>query len=437
MRVVCLAVVLGVFTALPAAAQSNVEVNAGVQFDFLSPGARSMAMGSAFIGVADDATAAVTNPAGLRALSRREVAFEGRGRNFEIPVAARGHFAGAPSGRGTDTIPLEIQDQSQSGGGLSFLSFVLPRTRWAIAGYRHEVANFDTSVETQGPFYGQVDTASEGRRFPIRGTMDLGITTYGVSGSFNITPQFSVGAGLAFYDFSMESRTDRFFFDSGAGFYDAANFAANNVQNYQIQEGDDTNIGVNLGAIFAPSRAFQLGLVYRQGPDFDLRVANIDPTTNQPFPGADREGQFHVPHMFGVGALFRPMTNGTIAIDVSRIGYSRMTDDFVDLFANATTPDESALFSVDNATEVHLGFEYVFTSQTPVAVRGGYWFDPDHSLEYNGESLSRLSTFQGLGDDQHHVTAGAGAVFGRFEVNGAVDHASRATAFSVSAVVRF
>jgi hypothetical protein len=159
-------------------------------------------------------TAAFTNPAGLRALSRLEVSFEGRGRDFTIPVAARGHFAGQPSGRGTDNIPLEIQDQSQSGGGLSFLSSVYPTARWLIAAYRHELANFDTSVQTDGPFYGVVDTPTEGRRFPIRGLMDLDIVTYGFSGSFNLTQQFSIGVGIGIYDFQMDSRTDRFIFRS-------------------------------------------------------------------------------------------------------------------------------------------------------------------------------------------------------------------------------
>jgi hypothetical protein len=42
------------------------------QFDFLNPGARSLALGSAFIAVADDATAAFTNPAGLTFLVKPE-----------------------------------------------------------------------------------------------------------------------------------------------------------------------------------------------------------------------------------------------------------------------------------------------------------------------------------------------------------------------------
>jgi hypothetical protein len=145
-----------------------------------------------------------------------------------------------------------------------------------------------------------------------------------------------------------------------------------------------------------------------------------------------------VPHVFGVGALFRPMTNGTITVDISRVSYSRLTDDFIAIFPNLQTgADESALYSVNDATEFHAGFEYVFPRSTPIAVRAGYWRDPEHALEYNGPQLDEAEIFRNRGEDQHHVTAGAGAVFGNFELNGAVDAASRATAFSVSAVIRF
>ena len=436
MRRVYLAVLVSVVVAAaPAAAQSNVEVNAGLQFDFLSPGARSLAMGGAFIGNADDATAAFVNPAGLRAISRKEVSIEVRGRNFTIPVIVRGHL-GEPTNIGVDTIAgLQEFDQDQDAAGLSFLSFVLPRPRWAIAAYRHELANFETNVATEGPFF-DIDPDTVRRRLPIVASMDLNVTTYGVSGSFNVTPKVSVGGGLSVYDFSMDSRTDRYSI-GGARFFQAADYSAANLENYQTQIGDETAIGVNVGAMFVPNPKFQVGVVYRQGPEFDLRVTNNDPTTNQPFPGRDFQGQFNVPHVFGVGTAIRPASNLTIAVDVARVGYSRMTDGFIDMFpTDGSGADESALYSVEDATEFHAGAEYVLGSQVPIAVRAGYWLDPDHALVYTGTSISEQQVFKSF-DDQHHFTFGAGAVFGRFEVNAGGDIADRTKIFSVSGVIRF
>ena len=47
-----------------------------MDFRFNNPGARANALGGAFIGVADDATAAYTNPAGLTVLTQPEMSLE-------------------------------------------------------------------------------------------------------------------------------------------------------------------------------------------------------------------------------------------------------------------------------------------------------------------------------------------------------------------------
>ena len=62
--------------AADASAQSSLQVP--IQFDFLNPSARSLALGGAFVGLADDATAALVNPAGLIGLTRKEISIEGR-----------------------------------------------------------------------------------------------------------------------------------------------------------------------------------------------------------------------------------------------------------------------------------------------------------------------------------------------------------------------
>ena len=65
-----------------AVAQSNEELNGTVRFNFPHAGRAELAMGRAFTGLADDATAAYANPAGLLWLSRPEVSIEGRRSEF-------------------------------------------------------------------------------------------------------------------------------------------------------------------------------------------------------------------------------------------------------------------------------------------------------------------------------------------------------------------
>ncbi len=77
--------------AAPLAAQSNDEIQTGTQFNFSTPGARSLALGGAFLGLADDATAAYTNPAGLAQLVAAEFSAEGRAFTFTSRFGEAGH----------------------------------------------------------------------------------------------------------------------------------------------------------------------------------------------------------------------------------------------------------------------------------------------------------------------------------------------------------
>src|SRR5262249_29653348 len=111
-----------------ALAQTTAQIP--LQFDFLNPGARSLGMGSAFIGAADDATAAFANPAGLASLSTREILGELRLRRVEQRFLQGGRVSGTPTGIGLDTIagPLYGTDVDRHLSP-AFISVVLPLLR--------------------------------------------------------------------------------------------------------------------------------------------------------------------------------------------------------------------------------------------------------------------------------------------------------------------
>src|SRR3984893_5889438 len=70
--------------APPAAAQTNDEIFPTLQWNFSTPGARANGMGRTFIGMADDATAAITNPAGLMNLTRPQVYAEYKNTDIRV-----------------------------------------------------------------------------------------------------------------------------------------------------------------------------------------------------------------------------------------------------------------------------------------------------------------------------------------------------------------
>ena len=124
-RIFGLALVLALLATVfstGAAAQSSLQVP--LQFDFLNPGARSLALGSAFVGLADDATSAFTNPAGLSILRFPEVSFEGRYRRIESPFLQSGRLSGTVTNQGVDTIPNGVYGISVCQRRRAFLFFV-------------------------------------------------------------------------------------------------------------------------------------------------------------------------------------------------------------------------------------------------------------------------------------------------------------------------
>jgi len=159
-------------TAFSARAQSSAEVNAGIQYNFSAPGARSLARAGAFIADASDATAAYANPAGLVNLPRGEMSIEGRSSNFVNTYSASGHAFGQPSGVGNDTVS-GVQDGRSANhiNNISFASVVFPLERFSsarrvtIAAYRHELANVAASQTTNGIFFDATDPQT-GQRIP-------------------------------------------------------------------------------------------------------------------------------------------------------------------------------------------------------------------------------------------------------------------------------
>ena len=207
------ALVCATFGVSTASAQVDYEIMASLQFNFSNPGARSLAMAGALTGAGDDATGAWTNPGGLTNITRPEVGVEFRGFDFETPFVSSGRFNGTPTNIGIDTVNgLTYGNTDNSTHSLSFVSAVVPKSRFAFAFYRTEVANFEADIQTVGPFYDWRPVRPAPRRDPIaasassrsNGNLDLQISNFGGSAAVRLTDQVSVGVGVSFYDFEIE-----------------------------------------------------------------------------------------------------------------------------------------------------------------------------------------------------------------------------------------
>lgn len=440
-------------TALAARAQSSAEVNAGIQYNFSSPGARSLGRAGAFIADASDATAAYANPAGLVNLPKGEISIEGRASDFVNAYSASGHAFGPPSGLGNDTVSgIQTGHSANRLHNLAFASIVIPLEQFAsdrrltIAAYRHELANFAASQSTKGVFFDVTDPQTGQRipgyrEYPAVSSLRLRIAGEGIALAFRMFPRFSLGVGLRLYQSTIDSVTRRYGTQGGTGDPDYAD-----LQSIQRQHGRGRSLGINAGALIDLTPKISAGASYRQGFSFPVAVDYSDFVQftfspqipeNQERARPTQTGAFNVPAFYGVGASFRPTDNWSIAADVNRITYSDTTRGFVYLF------EEEPRYYVPDGVEIRLGSELLLTRDRfaalpfPISVAAGVWRDPDHSIRAADPTDSQAVFFRKTAADIH-VTAGIGLLVGtKAQFHAAVDHSSRQTVVSLSAMARF
>jgi len=381
---------------------SQLKLGFPLAFGFAPPGARATGLGGAFIGLADDATAAAANPAGLTILVEPEISAHLR--FSRVDLQQPGIFEDVQLSSERTTVP-------------SFFSFVIPVRRAAFSVFYQQEAHLNASFRepTEGRLdLGPFDDPTDRFFFPGSITFlyteldEVVLDQIGVSGAVKLTPEISVGGSIRFAraDFQVRTVGD---FDQAAV---RARFANYFTREFQVSSSDrDTTF--NFGVLVKPSERFSFGAVYRDGGEFELPtqitetfVGEVDSTA---FPT-----RFAVPDSYGFGVAVRPTERLTLALDIARVEYRDLD------------PDEQAL---SNATEVHAGVEYVFllgSSATPFSLRGGVFTDPDHD------------DFPEIDSGQVHGTLGFGFVLARrFQIDWALNLSDRIKESLLSFVVRF
>lgn len=431
-RVLCLAVSTALLASAGSAfAITDSETNASIPFSFSSPGARSLGMAGAFIGLADDATAAYTNPAGLTQLVQTEISLEARHTAYSTPYIDSGLVTTNPF----NTSGLRIGEADSSDNNLSYLSVVIPVDRWAFALYRHELSRFNTKFTTLTG----VDV-DDFRIFPFQSTADLKIFSLGASAAFKASDRASFGFGLARYDFQFDTVTARI-----------DNIDPNDIKpaSGQVQSGGDNGYGFNLGARFKLSDAWSLGATYRRAPRFEYRAANFlftdieGNTLPEPVLAVALDDvRFDIPDTYGIGLSWRPTDAFVVNFDLNRVLYSQLTDGLDSIFQ---LQDAANRLYLEDGTEVHLGAEYTFANMSaPFSLRAGVWHDPRHSVGFRGTPSSSdpaqivfATLFAGGRGSENHYSVGGGWAFKSFQLDFAADLSDGLDTYSLSGVYRF
>jgi len=417
---------------VPVSAQQAVVP---LQMSFSDPGARSAGLGGAFVALADDATAAFANPAGLVQLVRPEISIEARNWSHTIPYTVSGRVEGEPSNFGLDvTAGLNRDKSSYDTTGLSFLSSVWPAGDWSFAVFRHQYADLEFSGETQGLFGGGSDCCQT-RWFDQQMYSRQDVVSYGLAAAHRFSDRLSVGIGVTFFDVEMDSLTMEYLWDvdSETGFFGPTNFLPERLALTEDLFIDDFDWVFSGGFLWSISERWRIGGVYRQG--FEVGIGNeitVGVAVDYGVPPgtviiSNRDVPVDFPDVFGLGLSYRALAEKlTLSFQWDRVEYSSIP-------RSMGLDDQT----IDNADEYHFGAEYVFLDSVPViALRLGAWLDPDHQM-YATVDDPYMQAVLPRSDDEWHYTAGLGLATQRFQVDLAADLADRVNTVSLSAIWNF
>jgi long-subunit fatty acid transport protein len=401
-------------------------------FSFSNPGARSQGFGGAFAALADDATAAYANPAGLVQLTDTEVSLEARlwGRSPEF--IAGGRADGTAGGMGQDTTNgLLFGEDSSRDFGPSFTSLVIPRERWSFAVYGHRLANFEQTAESQGFFFDDSPPPGAVGRFPgTQESIDLKVSTAGFAAAWRASDMLSFGLAVVFSDVTLTTSSSAFAPDDETtdSFFGPITFLPERRIASSFLDVEGTDISFNAGILYRPTEQISLAAFHRQGAeaDGDARFET------GPLLGVDlsfrNDARFEVPDVTGAGIAYRSLSGRiTLAAEVDRVDYEGLV-----------TVQSSDDLEVDgrefrNAWDYHVGAEYALLQAQPIiALRAGYW------VESNGQDINDASF--------HHFAAGLGlagidlsklGLGGALQVDLGADFSSQVDTLSLSMIYTF
>jgi long-subunit fatty acid transport protein len=405
------------------------------QLSFSDPGARSMGFGGAFVALADDATAAFANPAGLTQLLRPELSVEGRHWSYSTPYTEGGRAEGLPSGNGLDTtVGLRTATSEIDVAEFSFLSLVYPKGNWSFAFYRHKNANLEFYGETQGIFFAGTACCQD-RFYDQQAASDLDFLSYGFSAAYRITDKLDLGLGVVYHDASIESNVAQYLWDEDTmqSFFGPVSYLPERLRLSQRSYVDGSDWTLTGGILWRLSERWRIGGVYRQGLEagieYEVRAGEAVDFGVPPGEVLLRAsgGPIEFPDIYGLGFAYRTADGRlTVSFQWDRVEYSSIP-------LSLGLDDQT----IDDADELHLGAEYVFVgSKVITAVRLGTWLEPDHQMYATSDEIF-VRALMPRGEDEMHYAAGLGIAMQNFQIDFAVDFGDRADTLSLSAIYSF
>ncbi|MEW6620476.1 MAG: outer membrane protein transport protein [bacterium] len=376
---------------------------------FEGPGVcvRPLTMGGAFIGLADDWSAVIWNPAGLTQL-------EGKGFGFSLDyVPAEASDSNSVANRPLNQINMDQQDVFFQLGGepTEFNKKDVKSTTYlpTLAGYT-SFRGFILSGAIYVPM-GYSSDWEDSKEVVQKATYEISSfeIIYNLNVAKQVTDKLSIGAGINLLDWTLEKKAEK----KVAGY----------TQNLDLDgDGQDFEGIISLFCKCRPD--LNLGFVYHTGSKIDVKG---DAKTQYPFPTGTitppwimmyEKSNFtlkqQVPATYILGIAYKPQAKLVITADWHRTDWSKQKKEMSfnqdGLFLKDTVQ------SVDwkDTNKIRLGAEYTLNELWKL--RAGFFTDPS-PMPDKAVSLTNL-----IDIDRVFYTLGAGCKYNNWQVDMGIMH---------------
>lgn len=390
--------------APPAAAQLDSALLSKLRFNLTNPGGKSLAMGGAFSAIADDATAALANPAGLGLISSIEIAVSGKRVNETLALSTARSVATGSLVTPYPPVTTSSVGLDASSTGVEFAGVVVPISRRLVAALTYaENLRFEGDAGPGGYQYLELrdnrsPTGTTRRDFLYGyreyGSAKLSNRLLAASLAFRVTESLRLGGGVTLNRATFELEGD----SGGPHRIVSQTYLSPTVQEtltttLGVQGLGGTQVGFVAGVhgdLIADGK-LTIGADYRwtQAAEGTLVIGGYVPTA---LAGQTaRTFRFRVPSDASAGLAAHPMPGLTIAAEVQWVRYGDIFDRALPVVPYAGlagpfpgVPVTGVLADLSPAPNVfvpRLGCEYVTGgNDVRVALRVGYHREPAHGV---------------------------------------------------------
>ncbi|MGH7492908.1 MAG: OmpP1/FadL family transporter [bacterium] len=431
----------------------------------INAAARPASMGGAFIGVADDATAAAINPAGLSFLLRPEISLSQAGGWYTRELTA---------GK-TEEID-ETRSQAEFIFDQTLVNIVYPQWGFTFALFRQVVSRSESDLSRQ-----QFLTIAPARRLTLREALGASGNFPGVHSEFSsevihnglviakaLRRRYRLGFSLRNTQLKIQLH-ERHYFDPRLWLQSnlkEGTFAigANRIEGlYRLYDlsANELKLSWELGILMELHPNLTLGAVYQNQPAYELQARITLPAYSLPdsTPNDSRNDEIrfvpreeivpftlNLPDHLGIGLGWKANPKTLLAADAvlyftrslfQGLEMNLPQDDMFTSKGNYTDTDGRSDFETRNVLSFHAGIEHTFIERKIIVpMRLGFYTEPNFGLRPISSDGNLQREYPEIAT-KPHVTGGFGIIFKHVRFEGSVDYSSALFEAIGTAVVSF